>query len=110
MNQDLKSSTITRAEYLEHIKAQKNSGLSTTIYCELHNLNLNRFHHLKSYRPVAKPKIKAINNFARVEIQTIENNLKLPVTKSEPLPAVKNDKVIDPVWLAKFIFTLSNCK
>ena len=108
MNQPLKSPTVIRDEYLNHIAAQKTSGLSTAAYCKLHNLNLNKLYHYKSYRP-EEAKVKTVNNFAQVKIQANRNNLNLPLTKTELPSLVQNYKIIDPVWLAKFIFTLSNC-
>jgi len=108
MNQQI---TSVRDEYLSHITAQKTSGLSTAAYCKLHNLNLNKLYHYKSYRPAEfKPKVKSVNNFSQVKIQSSEDNFKLPPTKTERLSAVQSDKVIDPEWLARFIFILSNCK
>ena len=109
MNQELKTSA--RSEYLNHISAQKTSGLGIVKYCELHNVDPNKFYYYKSYRPAtAKPKPSAANNFTQVKIQRSEGNLKLSPSKAESLPVEKIDKMIDPVWLAKFLFTLSSCK
>lgn len=106
MNQQI---TAIRDEYLSHITAQKTSGLSTAAYCKLHNLNLNKLYHYKSYRPSeSKPKTKAANSFAQVKIKSSEDSFKQSsMAADKPLAVVS---VIDPEWLAKFIFTLSRCK
>jgi hypothetical protein len=64
----------------------------------------------QSYRPAEpKQKAKTVHKFTQVKIQSNENNEKISSPKVE-LPVVKVDKIIDPVWLAKFLFTLNNCK
>ncbi|MBC7421478.1 MAG: hypothetical protein H7328_12195 [Bdellovibrio sp.] len=102
--------TALRDEYLNHISTQKTSDLSTAAYCKLHNLNLNKFYHYKSYRPAeAKGKIKIVHNFTQVKIKPIEDG------SGKQLSTAANTSRhvvggIDPEWLAKFIFTLSRCK
>ena len=108
MNQELKLSA--RSEYLNHINAQITSGMAIIKYCKLNNIDPNKFYYYKSYRPAAmKQKPKAASNFSQVKVQSMESTPKLPSLKAE-LPVVKIDKAIDPAWLAKFLFTLNNCK
>lgn len=106
MNQQ---TTAIRDEYLIHITAQQTSGLSTAAYCKLHNLNLNKLYHYKSYKySESKKKIKTDSSFAPVKIQSSENSFKKLSQPAAELLSVSS--VIDPEWLAKFIFTLSRCK
>ena len=98
-----------RNEYLEHILAQKASGLSISKYCVEKNINLNKFYHYQSYRP-ASAKPKSANNFTQVKINPNENHQNISSSKTELLQVVKLNQAIDPVWLAKFLFTLNNCK
>lgn len=106
MNQQ---SAATRDEYLNHITAQKTSDLSTAAYCKLHNLNLNKLYHYKSYRPVmAKQKTKPTNSFSQIKIKSSEDSFKQSSLAADTALAVVS--VINPEWLAKFIFTLSRYK
>lgn len=109
MKQELKAAA--RSEYLNHIIVQESSTLSIVKYCKLNNIDSNKFYYYKSYRPAASvPKAKSLNKFTQVRIKPSENSLTSPSEKAEPLPVVKLDKVIDPIWLAKFLYTLNSCK
>lgn len=88
-----------RQEYLDHIKRQKNSGMSIKKYCLEHELIPHKFSYYQAY----KIKTKQPPSFAAVTLKSKSQDFK-EANKSLEKPKV------DPVWLGQLINSLLDIK
>ncbi len=88
-----------REVYLKHIESQKKSGISIKKYCLEHNIDAHKLSYYRTY--MLKTSVKS-GGFSKIEIKKTEKQALIK-------PQTAN-KLIDPIWLAKFINNLSSQK